>query len=98
MFYFFFQAEDGIRDVAVTGVKTCALPICMPIGSTYEIWLYHKDGGSGTSLKIGRASCREECRSRWSPHHLKKKKTPLANTFPNQTNEDQHNNSRLSRN
>src|SRR2546429_1511524 len=26
---FFFQAEDGIRDVAVTGVQTCALPICM---------------------------------------------------------------------
>src|SRR5256884_155880 len=28
MFLFFFQAEDGIRDVAVTGVQTCALPIC----------------------------------------------------------------------
>src|SRR2546422_11064683 len=27
---FFFQAEDGIRDVAVTGVQTCALPICVP--------------------------------------------------------------------
>ena len=27
VFYFFFQAEDGIRDVAVTGVQTCALPI-----------------------------------------------------------------------
>src|SRR3989449_4651818 len=26
-FAFFFQAEDGIRDVAVTGVQTCALPI-----------------------------------------------------------------------
>src|SRR5216684_1040190 len=26
-FFFFFQAEDGIRDVAVTGVQTCALPI-----------------------------------------------------------------------
>src|SRR2546429_4403630 len=26
-FCFFFQAEDGIRDVAVTGVQTCALPI-----------------------------------------------------------------------
>src|SRR2546429_5647154 len=28
--FFFFQAEDGIRDVAVTGVQTCALPICSP--------------------------------------------------------------------
>src|SRR2546422_6801320 len=27
---FFFQAEDGIRDVAVTGVQTCALPISDP--------------------------------------------------------------------
>src|SRR2546429_4953565 len=28
--FFFFQAEDGIRDVAVTGVQTCALPISVP--------------------------------------------------------------------
>src|SRR5215211_8728762 len=27
MFFFFFQAEDGIRDHCVTGVQTCALPI-----------------------------------------------------------------------
>src|SRR2546425_10796901 len=27
-FFFFFQAEDGIRDKLVTGVQTCALPIC----------------------------------------------------------------------
>src|SRR5262249_58037753 len=26
--FFFFQAEDGIRDWSVTGVQTCALPIC----------------------------------------------------------------------
>src|SRR4030042_231776 len=26
-FFFFFEQEDGIRDVAVTGVQTCALPI-----------------------------------------------------------------------
>ena len=26
-FFFFFQAEDGIRDHCVTGVQTCALPI-----------------------------------------------------------------------
>src|SRR3989449_2311266 len=30
MSLFFFQAEDGIRDVAVTGVQTCALPISFP--------------------------------------------------------------------
>src|SRR5256885_7453300 len=27
LFFFFFQAEDGIRDYKVTGVQTCALPI-----------------------------------------------------------------------
>src|SRR5205823_8522409 len=27
LFFFFFQAEDGIRDKLVTGVQTCALPI-----------------------------------------------------------------------
>src|SRR5207248_8670269 len=27
--FYFFQAEDGIRDRTVTGVQTCALPICL---------------------------------------------------------------------
>src|ERR1041385_8350362 len=35
-FFFFFQAVDGIRDVAVTGVQTCALPI-------YIDWLQQRD-------------------------------------------------------
>src|SRR6266853_283153 len=30
---FFYQAEDGIRDLTVTGVQTCALPILRPAGS-----------------------------------------------------------------
>src|SRR5437867_10204097 len=37
---FFFQAEDGIRDRTVTGVQTCALPICylpvVPVGEVGE--------------------------------------------------------------
>src|SRR5690554_770059 len=32
LFYFFFQAEDGIRDADVTGVQTCALPISIHNG------------------------------------------------------------------
>src|SRR2546425_4065956 len=39
MFFFFFQAEDGIRDKLVTGVQTCALPIyaqvVYPVNTTY---------------------------------------------------------------
>src|SRR2546429_7144896 len=37
MLFFFFQAEDGIRDVAVTGVQTCALPISLSIRLEVEI-------------------------------------------------------------
>src|SRR2546430_14303751 len=36
LFFFFFQAEDGIRDLTVTGVQTCALPIsCTPCHNNY---------------------------------------------------------------
>src|SRR5690349_24698274 len=31
MYFFFFQAEDGIRDLYVTGVQTCALPIFLTL-------------------------------------------------------------------
>src|SRR2546429_3650172 len=34
---FFFQAEDGIRDVAVTGVQTCALPISLPPATNSQV-------------------------------------------------------------
>src|SRR2546426_7363114 len=36
MSFFFFQAEDGIRDYKVTGVQTCALPICIGIVPAHE--------------------------------------------------------------
>src|SRR5690606_39040318 len=36
-FFFFFQAEDGIRDFHVTGVQTCALPISLHTGRKFEI-------------------------------------------------------------
>src|SRR5574341_2658287 len=35
--FFFFQAEDGIRDYLVTGVQTCALPISL-LGTSPPIW------------------------------------------------------------
>src|SRR5690606_39700901 len=37
--FFFFQAEDGIRDFHVTGVQTCALPISYIHGAI--IWFWH---------------------------------------------------------
>src|SRR2546430_10983075 len=33
----FFQAEDGMRDLTGTGVQTCALPICRPVGGVREL-------------------------------------------------------------
>ena len=33
--FFFFQAEDGIRDIGVTGVQTCALPSVRPLVGLY---------------------------------------------------------------
>src|SRR5260370_3978411 len=35
--FFFFQAEDGIRDSSVTGVQTCALPIFLDIALPLNI-------------------------------------------------------------
>src|SRR5215216_7706776 len=37
-FFFFFQAEDGIRDDLVTGVQTCALPISAGFSGWDELW------------------------------------------------------------
>src|SRR5256886_8961072 len=40
LFVFFFQAEDGIRDLTVTGVQTCALPISLPKRSVIDLIAY----------------------------------------------------------
>src|SRR3712207_8076391 len=45
--YFFFQAEDGIRDIGVTGVQTCALPIYATL--LVECWV---DPGGGVPPHI----------------------------------------------
>src|SRR5438093_12578647 len=59
-FFFFFQAEDGIRDWSVTGVQTCALPIYSGFGMTeatrakiFEPFFTTKtDKGSGLGLSV----------------------------------------------
>src|SRR6266705_5516536 len=74
---FFFRAEVGIRFRTVTGVQTCALPICqavqvnavMRIGSVEEtIRVTEAGDGRSEERRVGK-----ECRSRWTPNHGKKK-------------------------
>src|SRR2546427_11659002 len=100
-FFFFFQAEDGIRDLTVTGVQTCALPIhdimlkgderqvrkaeralvqladlvragtpvrTMEVRAALQM-LSDNEEARSEERRVGK-----ECRSRWSPYHLKKKK------------------------
>src|SRR5207248_5983189 len=50
---FFFQAEDGIRDRTVTGVQTCALPICddhLAIGGGHGERRHLRVGNSGEDV------------------------------------------------
>src|SRR5256886_9144250 len=52
--FFFFQAEDGIRDLTVTGVQTCALPIFRRIGRELNV-RYALEGSvrrAGSALRI----------------------------------------------
>src|SRR2546430_8982982 len=52
-FFFFFQAEDGIRDLTVTGVQTCALPISVS-GAKREASGRSYFGVSATGAGFGR--------------------------------------------
>src|SRR5258708_33755823 len=84
-FFFFFQAEDGIRDDLVTGVQTCALPIsCSGPGSTScgdsptRRWLRGYSSAAcrraGGDKEIGRASCRGKSVDLGGRRIIKKKK------------------------
>src|SRR5258707_298660 len=71
--FFFFQAEDGIRDIGVTGVQTCALPICScAITNAPKTYGCVNAGSSVVTMSMTRSEERrvgKECRSRWSPYH-----------------------------
>src|SRR5256885_8099535 len=55
VFFFFFQAEDGIRDYKVTGVQTCALPICLV---TVWVILQRQAQAPGSWMRVGRGERR----------------------------------------
>src|SRR5688572_32991648 len=75
--FFFFQAEDGIRDLTVTGVQTCALPISTSAssvpGAMARPAMIRTSGRSSNTLRSEERRVGKECRSRWSPYHQKKK-------------------------
>src|SRR6267143_5091171 len=50
-FFFFFQAEDGIRDGTVTGVQTCALPILRPTTMPSGSWTRWGNGLAGSASR-----------------------------------------------
>src|SRR3954467_16005887 len=59
-FFFFFQAEDGIRDYRVTGVQTCALPILTAASAAVTpVSPPVRAVQRPCAGEIGRASCRE---------------------------------------
>src|SRR5260221_11805032 len=62
MLFFFFQAEDGIRDHCVTGVQTCALPILSPASaaSSASKRTISKPSTRKASRRRNDASCRSE--------------------------------------
>src|SRR5690625_5986462 len=51
LFFFFFQAEDGIRDGHVTGVQTCALPILPFSSSSTDLWSFQNRASGTISLE-----------------------------------------------
>ena len=82
--FFFFQAEDGIRDYKVTGVQTCALPIYLAAASINtssciagdtgqarrgKVEVLHISSSSSSPYRSEERRVGKECRSRWSPYH-----------------------------
>src|SRR5690554_6965014 len=70
--FFFFQAEDGIRDADVTGVQTCALPIFLHPEVLLLRFQLLPAAGAGAGGRSEERRVGKECRSRWSRYHLKK--------------------------
>src|SRR2546427_9217996 len=79
---FFFQAEDGIRDLTVTGVQTCALPIssasracsaadgrCRCDRGTCARRTGARPQDASEEVRSEERRVGKECRSRWSPYH-----------------------------
>src|SRR6266540_6649294 len=95
-FFFFFQAEDGIRDRDVTGVQTCALPISFALEPLLELdpgLVVPGVGPLETALRKLESRRSEEHTSELQSHHdivcrllLEKKKQTVEQKSTRQIN------------
>src|SRR2546421_2572734 len=69
VFFFFFQAEDGIRDLIVTGVQTCALPICGTAAAPWPAGGRKAAGWSLCSVRVATVGARIQSARRSSLSH-----------------------------
>src|SRR2546430_7397740 len=84
--FFFFQAEDGIRDLTVTGVQTCALPIYPPFDPSLE---YEPEKAVGIAQELNADSLRYPAASYYAyfpnksgyPIHPQLKGDPMRQTL-----------------
>src|SRR6188472_4591332 len=79
LFFFFSSRRRHTRCETVTGVQTCALPICRRAGLGHPVAEVPRVGGD-RAVGVGRSEerrvgkeCSLTCRSRWAPYHYKKK-------------------------
>src|SRR5690348_18441783 len=67
--FFFFQAEDGIRDGRVTGVQTCALPIFdVRVPRRAQSAARRREAAGAGPERSEERRVGKECRSRWAPY------------------------------
>src|SRR3712207_7175248 len=78
--FFFFQAEDGIRDIGVTGVQTCALPIyrCDLHQQPRDDRIRHRHAIHVAALELAKESAAAHCvvaKSRWNRASLRTRRS-----------------------
>src|SRR2546427_6212521 len=81
--FFFFQAEDGIRYLTVTGVQTCALPICKRSCAAFSRGGRCEEGLPPSSRRSPRRARSQSCRlseKRRGPRAIPSRSTPFSGT------------------
>src|SRR5688500_20248364 len=97
LFFFFFQAEDGIRDYKVTGVQTCALPIYSCVRARRQhlqcleeldqrllLVLLQRLESEARRLRSEERRVGKECGARWRATHEKENEGTLSTTTTGQ--------------